>query len=585
LQKVREVTGHTSHPEHRWFQPATEAIAHSWLDRAAAGEIKLAPAACEIGFAAGSGLVEAGRWSAAASILGRVVKLEESELIDDHLGMAMTHNALAIALSEMGRRNDAAAHLEAAIGISRKFGDLEMVERLGSNLESLTTRKDLPTRRRDVEKADEKASEAPPGAAQLSVLAAQAAEEGDLSRAYETYEQSLALLDDTDLGADAAFVLVSASLGTIALRQGRWEVAEKHFRDAVKHGKSTLHLGDPRLLEARRSLARCLWDRGVSRDEVIQILREGLSDLQGREAEQPEMACDLLHELGLKLAAVGLVEEGLERLSEAVRVAREYLGPSHRKVVLSLNNLGYAQLEVGWPKQALSFLLEATELGNALGPEDARLAAIIAGNTGKAYLLAGEPRSSVTYLERAIAAGDGFVEAPSGVEWHFLLAEALALSDQPVKAAKVLRELLDLLETIGEARGRLSARASGNLAQLLGAFDGPSDEVVFHVQDAISIWESMNPVPIRELAQDLFVLGTTRAIRQELPESEDALGKALEYHFVMSFEAGQQHPLLERVAGMFASVVQQQGGEDAEVQKRIHDVRERALRLNEHHEP
>jgi tetratricopeptide (TPR) repeat protein len=582
FRQAREVAGHTSHPEHQWFLAATDAIAHSWLDRAAAGETNLAPAACEIGFAAGSGLLGAGRWSEAASVLGRVVKLEKSELMEEHPGMAMTHNALAVALSEMGRPNEAVTHLEIAIGISGQFGDLETEGRLRNSLASLTIQKDVPTRRRDA-RADEKTSEAPLDAARLSALATQAAEEGDLSRAYETFVRSLALLDDSDPEADAAFVRVSTSLGIIASQQGRWDVAEKHLRDAVKHGRSTLHLGDPRLLEARRSLARCLWDRGVSRDEVIQILRESLSDLQGREAEQPEIACDLLHELGLKLAALGLLEEGLERLSEAARVAREYLGPDHRKVMLSLNNLGYAHLEGNRPKQALPFLLEAA--GKILGSEDARLAAIIAGNIGKAYLRAGEPRSSATYLERAIAAGDNSVEVANRVEWRFLLAEALAFSDQPTRAANVLREQLGLLETLGEARGRLFARASGNLAQLLGAFDGPSDEVVLHVQNAISIWDSMNPVPISELAQDLFVLGTTRAMRQELPEAEDALEKALGHYFVMSFEAEQQHPLLEQVAGMFAWVVQQQGFENAEAQKRIRDVREWATRMRVGRQP
>jgi hypothetical protein len=90
----------------------------------------------------------------------------------------------------------------------------------------------------------------------------------------------------------------------------------------------------------------------------------------------------------------------------------------------------------------------------------------------------------------------------------------------------------------------------------------------------------MNPVPIGELAQGLFVLGTTRAMRQELPEAEDALGKTLGHYFVMSFGARQPHALLGRVAGMFASVAQQQGAENAEIQKRISDVRESAMRTS-----
>jgi eukaryotic-like serine/threonine-protein kinase len=270
-----------------------------------------------------------------------------------------------------------------------------------------------------------------------------------LQEATEAYQKALAIHDALGSGDDLAALIMHANVGTLSLRVGRLDDAERELKHAF---------------ESQRALA----------------------------GDSAAVAASMGH-YGSLLAALGRADEALPLLEEAERMAVKFTAPASALHVQSRIHLAEAHLAAGQERRAADIIGETFEMARkqfgpahlytqrvqlaktrllvARNPPEQTLAEL-AGLTGK--LRTHGPAAQLPLAQALLLQGDLLVKQRRAIEALPLLEEAVRLREQTMwpqswELAEARARLGEALIAAGKPQGRqLIEQSVATLHEQLG---------------------------------------------------------------------------------------------------------------------
>jgi len=195
------------------------------------------------------------------------------------------------------------------------------------------------------------------------------------------------------LGSDAAAVARLADAADAAYREGQRQTGLALFE--VAESKAA-RLGMPAVLRRHLSLAHVLMT-----DDPQERLERATTTRATLQPDDARARLALANVEARALSALGRHEAQVERLEEALALARSTLGDAHPWVASLLNNLGVAERVIGEHARSALRFREALAIKETIGGPDASHNRSTLLNLGRAYLLLGVPEAAKGPLLRA----------------------------------------------------------------------------------------------------------------------------------------------------------------------------------------
>lgn len=252
----------------------------------------------------------------------------------DRVALAGAMSNRAVALSELGRSDEAEKAMLEALAIQRTvYKDSHPT--IGMTLEN---------------------------------LAGMAYRRGDVARATELIRESLANRE-ARLGPEHPEVLNGrANLALMLDSTGQTEQAEKLIREVIDARQRTVGSEHPEYAWSVARLARILQDHGRL-DEAQPLYREVVAIYRKLHSEPNVSVARALTDLGSICLQTNQTVEGMEHMRAALEIMRATLPPGHRELAGPLGMLGNALYESGDAAAAEPYIREALAVREQIVPQ------------------------------------------------------------------------------------------------------------------------------------------------------------------------------------------------------------------------
>ncbi|MBV8093520.1 MAG: CHAT domain-containing protein [Acetobacteraceae bacterium] len=242
----------------------------------------------------------------------------------------------------------------------------------------------------DNEAALAAAGEGPARATALTALASLANRRGDYQRALGFAEQALPLLNQQDLAAERATVLLIAGNAAAGVHDNARALRYLHEAQGLQGANPSVLAG------AFSAEAEIVIEAGDARYGA-ELARQAM--LQHQQLHNEAAANKDRNDLGLALAAMGLRSEALAQFEASLAAARTH-GDLQQQAA-SLSNMAKVHLDFGDLPQALALFRQAREAARSSGDRDTEATAT--ASLGMAYHMQGDEASALAELQAAIA--------------------------------------------------------------------------------------------------------------------------------------------------------------------------------------
>ena len=260
-------------------------------------------------------------------------------------------------------------------------------------------------------------------------------------------------------------------LGRAAMDAYEWDVAIRHFREAMKEAKGT------ELVVLLNLIGLCHYASGRLDDALRNYeesagLAEQFGDKEGKAAN--------LGNIGNMYRAKGEPDKALKYHEEVLAIHRE-IGYQHG-VATDLGNIGNIYSAKGESDKALKYLEEALAIDREIGYQPG--VATDLGNIGLIYRAKGEPDRELMYCVEALAIHRGIGYQPGVASDLGNIGNIYSAKGEPEKALKYLEEALAISRGIGYQQGL--ANQLGNIGLIYSA-KGEPDKALKHYDEALAI--------------------------------------------------------------------------------------------------
>ncbi|QRK08122.1 serine/threonine protein kinase [Archangium violaceum] len=251
------------------------------------------------------------------------------------------------------------------------------------------------------------------------------------------------------LGGDTLLASeLEGNLGNVALRQGNYAEARRHFEKTRELQQQVLAPEDPRRTKTTYNLgvaALMLHER----ERALELLTEALGRMEATLGEGHPQVADCHSMLAWTNRELGRMEPSLEHARAAVAIQRASFGEEHPAVADALDAVGMSLLAMKRHDEARKTFETALAMKEkALGPDSPDLSFSYDG-IGQALLAADRAEEAIAPLEKALSFED--VEPEPLAESGFALARALwQAGKEPLQAHAVAAKARERFAQIGE---------------------------------------------------------------------------------------------------------------------------------------
>ncbi len=203
-------------------------------------------------------------------------------------------------------------------------------------------------------------------------------------------------------GAPSPLAGRSGNLGSVYHWTGRFEEAERYFRDALAELEREGVVDDPRVVSMQGWLGVELEIRGKM-GASLEAHRAAVDAARVVYGGSHTGLAGVLNNLANAYEAAGDYESARRAHEESLSIKRALLRPGHPEIATSLNNLALVHIREGEPGVADPMLREAAEIRNATLGEDHPSTAVAYSNLGLALRDLGRPGEAIVELDRAIS--------------------------------------------------------------------------------------------------------------------------------------------------------------------------------------
>lgn len=273
----------------------------------------------------------------------------------------------------------------------------------------------------------------------LSILGTTTRDLGNPDSAAVYLEEAVRLADEAGLADSPDHVHTVLALAYVRRSQGRWDEAERHYRDGIRRARSDSDLPASTLSSALNNLAFLLRERGdyVGADSLYAEALDITSEVFGR--GHPNTVLVARNLAGVRNLQ-GRAEATQALLAENLRASRALFGDDHWRVASASRAVGLHRLRQGDVATALPRLDEAVRIFRSTLGEDHNWTIFTeAGLEAARRVSSGTAEADDGALQRALdlartwhTSGNGRI-LPSGrnlIEPLVMTLEALGMSEQ-----------------------------------------------------------------------------------------------------------------------------------------------------------
>jgi non-specific serine/threonine protein kinase/serine/threonine-protein kinase len=274
-------------------------------------------------------------------------------------------------------------------------------------------------------------------------------------------------------------------------------------------------------------------DPGEARGRSItarEILERGSTEIRSDLAGEPRLKARLLGTIGVVYRNLGLYDDALPLLDDAIEVRRQELGPEHPEVASAANDLAAVYLKMEQPDVAAPLLDEALAIQERAGIEDAELAKTLNHLGYVAARKRDYPRARELW-ERALAIRERVlgVDSPEAAMMHGNLSLLYASLDEPERARAAIDRAIAIRERVLGEDHPLVASSYQKKAVLLRRQDELAAALAA-AERALAIQEKVLAPGHPDTAFTLNTLGEIRHGRGELDQARRALERSVAIH-------------------------------------------------------
>ena len=324
----------------------------------------------------------------------------------------------------------------------------------------------------------------------------------------------------------------------------RAQVEAETARQTTRFMVDLFKVSDPSEALGNRITAREILDKGAAR------IRTELTD-------QPSIQATLMDTMGTVYTSLGLYDQALPLMQQALEKRRALLGSQHEDVAQSLNNLGAVNARKSNYEEAERELREALEirrrtLGNRSEPVAETLSELAEVMFYRGEYAQGEP-----LIEEALSIRRGLYG-----EEHPLVAESIALLGQNHadrgdygKAEEYLRLAMNMQRKLHPLGHPALAEAINNVAWVLMNQDRPAEAEPLYAE-VLAMQRKLFGDAHPDLAVALNNVGFARDRRGDLRGAEASYLEALRMNRKL---LGERHPEVAKMMSNLALVIYAQG--------------------------
>lgn len=215
-----------------------------------------------------------------------------------------------------------------------------------------------------------------------------------LGEALQTHEQSGG-------GAVRATTETRNALAAAMLLAGKYEDAEKQYREALASARKLSPDGDTLVAGNLNGLAAALSELG-SDQEAEKLYREALAIDQRLFGTQSIEVAQTLEGLARNLYLTGRYGEAEQFMLQGLSIRKKELGATHWKVGDTLNELGALYFQTGRYVEAVTYWKESLAICEEWAGKDHPDVGTVSNNIGRSLLVDGKLDEAEGYLVRAL---------------------------------------------------------------------------------------------------------------------------------------------------------------------------------------
>jgi tetratricopeptide (TPR) repeat protein len=288
-----------------------------------------------------------------------------------------------------------------------------------------------------------------------------------------------------------------------------------------------------------------------------EILDKGAARINSELTDQPAIQATLMDTMGTVYTSLGLYDQAVPLMQQALTKRRDLLGPQHLDVAQSLNNLGEALTRTSDYTESERDLRQALEIRRRqLGNNSAEVAHTLS-SLADVLWSRGEYEQALPLIEEALKIRKGLFG-----EKHPLVAESIGDLGQNYadrgefkQAETYQREAVALQREIHAGPHPALAEAINNLAWTLMSQDRPADAEALY-RESLDMQRKLLGEAHPDLALALNNLGYARERRADYRGAEAAYLEALKMNRRL---LGERHPEVANMMSNLAFVMYAQG--------------------------
>ncbi len=203
---------------------------------------------------------------------------------------------------------------------------------------------------------------------------------------------------------------------------------------------------------------------------VAQVLGEAARRIDGDLGSQPEVAAAVRSTIGNTYGNLGLYDQAESLLRASLAERRQMLGPDHRDIASTINDLAVVLISKSDHDAAESLLNEALAMYGRLGLADGREAAAVFNSLGQIENAKANGAAAESRYRRALAMLRAMPDTDREIAENLNdLAVVMQSAGRLDEAASLYREALEIIRRLRGSESPESAAISSNLAGVLAS--------------------------------------------------------------------------------------------------------------------
>lgn len=207
------------------------------------------------------------------------------------------------------------------------------------------------------------------------------------------------------LGQPSILISDNGSLGHVYYWTGRFDDAERFFRDSLMVLNGADPSKDARLGHALSALGSVLENQG-KREEAIEYHRQGVAAQTAYYGPDHTETAEAYNDLGNTLLSVNRYDEALDAHLHCLNIRTRLLDARHPDMAVTMNNLAITYIRLDQSAKAIPMLLQTIDIRlESLGRFHPATCSSF-GNLARAYMQSGELEIALGAYNEAIEAGE-----------------------------------------------------------------------------------------------------------------------------------------------------------------------------------